>query len=137
MSKIRSAVALAAAVAGVAAGAVLTAAPASAAPTPPCPANYYCFYQNSNYNRQVSGWHLNYNSTLSGDFDNPPSSSGNKRNQLSSIINNGNRTICVYNDVVLAPDKLLIKVPPFGDVANLANIPGANDNADYWKINAC
>jgi hypothetical protein len=132
MSRIRSVVALAAAMAGVATGAVLTAAPASAA-TAPCPASYYCFYQNANY----TGWHLNYNTTLSGDFNNPPSSSGNKRNQLSSIINNGNRTICIYNDVVLAPDKLLIKVPPYGDVPNLANIPGTNDNADYWKINAC
>ncbi|HUQ58902.1 peptidase inhibitor family I36 protein [Lentzea sp.] len=136
MSRIRSAVAVAAAVAGVAAGAVLTAAPASAA-TPPCPAAYYCFYENSNYNRTVPGWKLDYNTTQSGDFNNPPSSSGNKRNQLSSIINNGNRTICVYNDVVLAPDKLLVRVPPYGDVPDLGNIPGANDNADYWKINAC
>ncbi|MBN9743159.1 MULTISPECIES: peptidase inhibitor family I36 protein [Amycolatopsis] len=136
MPTIRSAVALAAAVAGAAAGTVLAAAPASAA-TAPCPAGYYCFYQDANYNRGTTGWHLNYNSTQSGDFNNPPASSGNKRNQLSSIINNGNRTICVYNDVVLAPDKLLIKVPPYGDVPNLANIPGANDNADYWKLNAC
>jgi hypothetical protein len=48
---------------------VLAAVPASAA-TAPCPASYYCFYQDANYR----GWHLNYNSTLSGDFNNPPAS---------------------------------------------------------------
>jgi hypothetical protein len=136
MSKIRSAVALAAAVAGVAAGAVLTAAPASAA-TAPCPANYYCFYQNSNYNRQVSGWHLNYNSTASGSFLNPPSSSGDKRSQLSSIINNGNRTICVYNHRAVIGDKLIVKVGPYHDFPDLADVPDANDKADFWRIGGC
>ncbi|MEW2504561.1 peptidase inhibitor family I36 protein [Amycolatopsis sp. NPDC047767] len=132
MSKIRSAAAIAAAIAGVAAGTVLAAAPASAA-TAPCPVNYYCFYENASY----TGWHLNYNSTPSGSFNKPPASSGDKRSQLSSIINNGNRTICLYNHRGVLGDKLILKVSPFKDYKNLADIPGTNDKADSWKINAC
>ncbi|MEV6898233.1 peptidase inhibitor family I36 protein [Amycolatopsis sp. NPDC051372] len=139
MSKIRSVAAIAAAVAGVAAGTVLAAAPASAA-TAPCPANYYCFYQDKDYNAGVYNqrWHLNYSSTPSGSFNNPPQATkGDRRSQLSSIINNGNRTICLYNHRGVLGDKLILKVSPFKDYKNLVDIPGANDKADSWKINAC
>ncbi|MEQ0561936.1 peptidase inhibitor family I36 protein [Amycolatopsis sp. NEAU-NG30] len=132
MPKIRSAAALAAAVAGAATATVLAATPASAA-TAPCPANYYCFYEHANYR----GWHLNYNTTPSGSFNNPPSSSGDKRSQLSSVINNGNRTICLYNHRGILGDKLILKVGPYHDFPNLADVPGANDKADSWRLNAC
>lgn len=137
MSKIRSAVALAAAVAGVAAGAVLTAAPASAA-TAPCPANYYCFYQDRNYNHGTHGWHLNYNTTSQGSFDHPPAGpAADYRSELSSIINNGDRTICVYNHRAVIGDKLIVKVAPYHDFIDLADVPGANDKADFWRIGGC
>ena len=131
MSKIRVKLATAVMLAGVVVGSTLaTASPASAA-TAPCPAKFYCFYSEENY----KGWNLDYNDTASGSFNNPPHSSGDRRNQLSSIINNGNRVICIYDNHIGRPDTLLIKVQPYQDIKNLANLNGLNDKADHWKVN--
>ncbi len=127
MAKLRKALlAVLVMVAGITAS-TLVATPASAQGTAPCPSYYYCFYEHSYYR----GWYLNYYSTTSGSFNNPPYSSGDRRNQLSSIINNGNRTICVYNDRWYG-DELLIRVAPYVDYPNLADT-GDNDKADYWR----
>ncbi|AKU18280.1 peptidase inhibitor family I36 protein [Luteipulveratus mongoliensis] len=118
----------------LAAGSVALISPesASAQGTAPCPSANYCFYQNSNFNRTVSGWHLNYNTTPSGNFNNPPSGGGyDRHDQLTSIINNGNRTICIYNNG-LFDDTLIKRVLPYADVALLAS--SVNDTADRWKI---
>lgn len=132
MSKIRTKVAAAVVVAGAAVSSMLVGAvPASAAPTRPCPANYYCFYENAEF----GGWHLNYNTTPSGEFNNPPNSSGDKRNQLSSIINNGSRTICVFDRRAGRSDPH-ITVGPYQDYRNLAVI-NFNDKADYWRVGPC
>ncbi|KNX36020.1 peptidase inhibitor family I36 protein [Luteipulveratus halotolerans] len=125
--------------AGLAAGLVLAATSltfvgadeASAQGTAPCPSYYYCFYENSSYNRYVSGWHLNYYSTTSGSFSNPPSSSGDRHDELTSIINNGNRTICIYNNGFF-DDTLIKRVAPYQDVSYIGD--SANDKADRWKV---
>ena len=127
MSKTRPATVTATALAGAAISTVLAATPAA-----PCPEQYYCFYEHASY----KGWHLNYNSTAEGHFNNPPSSSGDRHDELSSVINNGNRTICVHDDRGALPKKLILKVGPYQDYPNLANIPGANDRADSWKVTA-
>ncbi|WP_420122028.1 peptidase inhibitor family I36 protein [Nakamurella sp.] len=108
------------------------AQPAAAAQgTRPCPSYNYCFYNNKDY---VGEWHLNYLDTTSGDFNNPPASWGNRRNQLSSIINNGNRTICIYDDRTWQSDDLLIRVGPYEDVKYIGD--AKNDKADYWRVYA-
>jgi len=108
--------------------AVMSAQTASAAQgTRPCPSYYYCFYEHANY----QGWHLNYRTTNSGEFNNPPASSGDRRNQLSSIINNGDHRICVYDRLTARPDKLLWQLEPHQDVPYIG--AAANDKADYWK----
>jgi len=111
-------------------GLVAATAPSAMAAqgTRPCPSFYYCFYDNANY----TGWHLNYNTTVSGSFNNPPASSGDRRNQLSSIINNGDRTICIWDDLTARPDKLLVRVAPHQDVPYVGN--AVNDKADYWRV---
>lgn len=135
MSRIRVKLATGALLAGTVVGATLvTVTPVSAAtaPTPPCPANHYCFYGDKNY----AGWHLNYNETTSGDFSNPPYSSGEDRqDQLSSVINNSNRTICIYDRRAARPDTLLITVRPYQDIKNLADLNDLNDKANYWRVN--
>lgn len=108
----------------------VAATPASAAQgTRPCPSDFYCFYEHANY----GGWHLNYQTTKGGDFNNPPGSSGNRRDQVSSVINNGNRTICLWNDLTARPDQLLLRVGPYQDFTYVGD--SANDKADYWKVN--
>lgn len=109
----------------------VTVESASAQGTAPCPSYNYCFYENSNYNRTSSGWHLNYNTTTSGGFNPPPSSSGDKHDELTSIINNGNRTICIYNNG-LFDDTLIKRVGPYQDVSYIGD--SANDKADRWKV---
>jgi hypothetical protein len=107
----------------------LAGAPAASAQgTAPCPSNYYCFYEGVGY----VGWHLNYNSTTRGSFNKPPFSDGDKRNELSSIINNGNRTICVWDDWFVF-NKLLVQVAPHQDYKNLDEM-GAGDKADSWTV---
>ena len=131
MSRIRVKLATAVMLAGTAVGATLATSTPASAGTAPCPAKFYCFYGDANY----AGWHLNYNETTSGNFKNPPYSSGDHHDQLSSIINNGNRTICIYDNHIGNPDTLLIKVRPYQDVKNLADLNELNDKADYWKVN--
>ncbi|MEV6876951.1 peptidase inhibitor family I36 protein [Amycolatopsis sp. NPDC051128] len=129
-SKVRKGIVKVLVTVGLAATAALVGAPAaSAAPTPPCPAGYYCFYEHAHY----AGWHLNYNSTSEGDFGDPPSASGNRRNELSSIINNGNRTICVYDDHFWGAN-LIVHVQPYQDYVDLSQYKGVNDKADIWDV---
>ena len=116
-------------VTAVAAWLLSSALPAAAQGTAPCPSYYYCFYNNANY---VGEWHLNYNTTTSGSFNNPPASYGDRRNQLSSVINNGNRTICIWDDLTLRPDTLLLRVGPYQDKPYVGD--AVNDKADYWKV---
>lgn len=130
---LKKAVLTAAVLAGGVMASTLVATPAYAQGTAPCPSYYYCFYQHSYYNRYQSGWHLNYYSTTFGRFSSPPSSSRTGlQNQLSSIINNGNRTVCVYDDRWY-DSVLLVRVAPYQDYINLADI-GKNDKADYWRM---
>ena len=106
---------------------MVTPASAASAPTPPCPADHYCFYGDADY----KGWHLNYKDTTSGDFSHPPYSSGEDRqDQLSSIINNTNQTICIYDRHAGRPDANR-KVRPYEDIKNLGDF---NDKANYWKV---
>jgi hypothetical protein len=53
---------------------------------------------------------------------------------LSSIINNGNRTICIFDDLTARPDRLLYRVRPFEDVVYIGD--SANDKADYWRVHS-
>jgi hypothetical protein len=105
--------------------------------TRPCPSDYYCFYNNAKYgtdpalfNNAQPNWHLNYNSTSSGSFNNAPSSTGgDRRNQLSSIINNGRRTICVYDNAG-GNRRLIQRIAPYQDYPFIS----VNDKADSWVI---
>ena len=126
-------------VAGTAFG---TAAPASAAQgTRPCPSNDYCFYNNADYginpatiDPDQANWHLNYKSTTSGSFNNPPGSTGgDRRDEVSSVINNGNRTICLWNTRSFRrSDELLLRVLPYEDIKYVGG--DANDKADKWTV---
>jgi hypothetical protein len=129
MPNIRRRLASAAVLAGMVLGATLMVTlPASAAPTPPCPADYYCFYEHTYYR----GWHLNYRTTRLGDFRTASSSGDDRRNESSSVINNGNRTICIYDDLPVWPNTLLLRVAPYQDYISLP--ADVNDKADYWKM---
>jgi hypothetical protein len=106
----------------VAALATFGGAQAAGAATAPCDSGAYCFYGDANYR----GWELTYFTTSSGNFSNPPYSGVNHLDQLSSIINNGSRTICIYNNGVV-----LLRVAPYQDVSYVTD--AKNDKADYWK----
>jgi Peptidase inhibitor family I36 len=132
----------------IAAGAIVVAgttfaaaSPASAAQgTRPCPSGDYCFYNNADYGTNPSvidsneaNWHLNYKDTTSGSFNNPPGSTGgDRRSQVSSVINNGNRTICLWDQKKGWPDKLILRVLPYEDLKFVGD--SANDKADKWKV---
>lgn len=49
-----------------------------------------------------------------------------RQSALSSIINNGSRTICIYNNKVV-----MLRVAPYQDVWYVGDTK--NDRADYWK----
>lgn len=126
------------------AGLFLTAQAAVSAPdaaaqgTRPCAAYSYCFYEHIDY-QQHGGWQLQYKSTSFGDFNDPPSTPREKvRDTVSSIINNTNRTLCLYNNHWTGKRDILT-VAPHQDYKNLAHVRlGSNndwnDKADYWRV---
>lgn len=128
----------------IAAGLLLTAQAAASAPdaaaqgTRPCAAYSYCFYDNIDY-LQHGGWQLQYKSTSFGDFNKPPFTSREKvRDKVSSIINNTNRTLCLYNNHWTGKRDILT-VAPHQDYKNLTHVRlGSsndwNDKADYWRV---
>jgi len=76
--------------------------------------------------QRLRRWELTYWTTSFGNFSNPPYSGVNHLDQLSSIINNGSRTICIYNNKVV-----MLRVAPYQDVWYVDD--SKNDRADYWK----
>jgi hypothetical protein len=122
---------------GIAGTAVVSAAdPAAAQGTRPCAAYYYCFYEHINY----GGWQLQYQSTSFGDLNHPPATSRTGvRDQVSSIINNTGRTICVYSNRLTGRDILTVR--PYQDYPDLrvatynsGKSVNFNDKADYWRV---
>lgn len=112
-------------------GAVITttASPAAAQGTRPCAEYSYCFYQNTDY----KGWQLQYKATNYGEFSKPPfSTRTGVQDQTSSIINNTNRKLCIYNKRTLRSPEVL-QVRAYQDYRNLVDI-GWNDKADYWRL---
>lgn len=108
---------------------VSAAEPAAAQGTRPCAEYSYCFYQHHEYD----GWQLQYQATNFGDFNSPPyTTRTGVRDQVSSIINNTGRKICVYNNRVLRNPEVLT-VRPYQDYISLVNV-GWNDKADYWRL---
>ncbi len=110
--------------------------PAASASTSygPCGYDKYCFYQHASYNSwngssyTNSGWVLTYTPSISsGIFSNPPNSAINALDQLSSIINNTNYRLCIYNNNAIA-----IQVPAESAKNWLAS--GYNDAADAWRL---
>lgn len=115
---------------------VLVSIPAASASTSfgPCGYDKYCFYQHASYNSWNGssytnpGWVLSYSPSISsGIFSDPPNSTINALDQLSSIINNTNYRLCIYNNNAIA-----IQVPAESAKNWLAS--GYNDAADAWRL---
>jgi len=100
----------------------------------PCGYDKYCFYEHAYFNGwngtsySNQGWVLTYTpSVSSGIFSDPPNSTINGLDELSSIINNTSYRLCIYNNNAIS-----IQVPAESTKNWLPS--GYNDAADAWRL---